>query len=228
VTRQGHIQSRAVILLLLAATHGLALWVIWNVRSPTIAEPESSTSVLFLMRDTSQNATRRVTATASKTANAPANFESLARRKPTRLSPGAPPANRGAGSSKELQVDQEPNTALSSIDWVQEAASAAADSLTRDAELSRQASSLTQWQSHVMPSANTRTAPEFSWDYAQTHRLESSTQGLVINLNDRCSILTSVYLMAVRGGCKLGELPVQGDLLVHMKDDREPREQAHH
>ena len=108
------------------------------------------------------------------------------------------------------------------IDWAKEAQIAADDLVRSDADAARRAAGLSQWKSHVMPAPIAAGAPQFSWDYAATHRLESSPHGLVVNLNDRCSLLISVSAMAVMGGCKLGELPVHGNLFMHMKDEPAP------
>jgi hypothetical protein len=124
------------------------------------------------------------------------------------------------GSRRLSDVQSEPPQAIapSPVDWAKEAERAVVDSLKRDEVASRQAAALSQWQLRVMPSPKAPATSGFSWDYAQTHRLESSAQGLLVNLSDRCSILISLYLMAVVGGCKIGPLPVHGDLFSHLGD----------
>ncbi len=129
-------------------------------------------------------------------------------------------ASQDAAASNDVQPDAVPNHAPS-IDWANEARIAADDRVRQDIESSRQAAALSEWQSRVMPSPRVPGANKFRWDYAATHRLESSALGLTVNLNDRCSLLISIYLMAVMGGCKIGEMPVHGDLFMHMKDDPE-------
>ena len=125
--------------------------------------------------------------------------------------------NQGAAAST-FQPDTGPKSGPS-IDWAKEAQIAADNRMREDAETSRQAMALTLWQSRLTPSSDVPQAPTFRWDHARTHRLESSALGLNVNLNDRCSVLISIYLMAIIGGCKIGELPVHGDLFMHMKDD---------
>jgi hypothetical protein len=136
-------------------------------------------------------------------------------------STGADHTNQDAVASSDVQPDAAPNPAPS-IDWVKAAQIAADNRVRRDAEAARQAGALSQWRSHVMPSPYAPERPGFRWDYAQTHRLESSALGLNINLNDRCSLLISLYMMMIMGGCKIGEMPVHGDLFMHMKDDPDP------
>ncbi|MEJ0007718.1 MAG: hypothetical protein WDM77_15465 [Steroidobacteraceae bacterium] len=136
-------------------------------------------------------------------------------------------ANQDAAASSDVQPDAVPNLAPS-IDWAKEARIAADDRARQDIERSRQAAALSEWQSHAMPSPGVPGANKFRWDYAETHRLESSALGLTVNLNDRCSLLISLYMMAIMGGCKIGELPVHGDLFMHMKDDPESSAPAGH
>jgi hypothetical protein len=136
-------------------------------------------------------------------------------------------ATRGAEANQTIQDAVVSNASQSdsaptpapSINWAGEAQIAADNQVRADVESSRQAAALSQWRSRVMPSSNEPEARQFRWDYARTHRLESSALGLNINLNDRCSVLISLYLVAIMGGCKIGELPVHGDLFTHMGDD---------
>jgi hypothetical protein len=138
----------------------------------------------------------------------------------------SPPQAGGAAASEPDKVPL-PRTAPVFIDWAKEAQITADEHVKSDADAARRAGALTQWKSHVMPSPTVPAAPTFSWDYAATHRLESSAQGLIINLNDRCLLLISLSIMAVIGGCKLGEIPARGDLFMHMRDDPAANAPAH-
>jgi hypothetical protein len=128
--------------------------------------------------------------------------------------------NQDAVAFNDVQSDAASNTGPP-IDWAKEAQIAADDRVRLDAETAPKAAALSQWRLHVMPSPNVPGGSKFRWDYARTHRLEATALGLNINLNDRCSLLISLYMMAIMGGCKIGELPVHGDLFMHMKDDPE-------
>jgi hypothetical protein len=58
--------------------------------------------------------------------------------------------------------------------------------------------------------------PEFGWDYAATHRVESLPGGgLLINLNDRCVLLLAPLPFAM---CGIGTQPANGELFEHMRD----------
>ncbi len=113
-------------------------------------------------------------------------------------------AKAGGPAASEPVIKQPPDTQPALIDWAQEAQISAANSLRSEA-------------SAVRPTTLPVT-PRFSWDDAASHRFESSAQGLTVNLNDRCSLLISLYLMAIMGGCKIGQLPAHGDLFSHMQD----------
>jgi hypothetical protein len=153
------------------------------------------------------------------TLSSTAPTERISQPKPARRTRRLPKPIEGSRTLSEILPDLLPDTAPPSpVDWAKEAERAAADSLEWDKETSRQAAALSQWQLHVMPAPRAPAASGFSWDHSRTHRLESSAQGLVVNLNDRCSILISLSLMAVLGGCKIGPLPVHGDLFTHMRD----------
>jgi hypothetical protein len=59
-------------------------------------------------------------------------------------------------------------------------------------------------------------APEFGWDQSKIHRVESLPGGgLVIHLNDRCSLTLSGFLIPM---CKLGRIDARGDLFDHIGD----------
>lgn len=154
--------------------------------------------------------------------------EQAPRAKP--LSQGAAKDSKSSVRKKQtvpspdaLSLNQSvPGTAPLFIDWAKEAEIAADDAVRRDAEAERQAAVFSQRRLPASPTPPPPAASGFSWDYARTHRLQSSAQGLVVNLNDRCSVLISIYFMAVMGGCKLGKLPVHGDLFLHMDDKPQP------
>lgn len=59
-------------------------------------------------------------------------------------------------------------------------------------------------------------APEFGWDQSRIHRVESlPAGGMVIHLNDRCSLTLSGLLIPM---CKLGKIEARGDLFDHIGD----------
>jgi hypothetical protein len=171
-------------------------------------------------REPSRDAPEQEISFATLSATTP--VERVSRPIPIRKVARARELIKGSGRLSDVQPEPPLAIAPSPVDWAQEADRAIADSLKQDEVASRQAAAFSPWQLRVMPSPKTPATSGFSWDYAHTHRLESSAQGLLVNLNDRCSILISVYLMAVIGGCKIGPLPVHGDLFAHMRDAPDP------
>jgi hypothetical protein len=64
--------------------------------------------------------------------------------------------------------------------------------------------------------------PEFGWDHARTHRVETiEGGGSMLWINDRCFIV--MYGVIPFPMCGTGKIPVRGDLFDHM---REPSAQA--
>jgi len=58
-------------------------------------------------------------------------------------------------------------------------------------------------------------APEFAWDYARTHRVESLPEGgIVINLSDNCVLVLNPFPLPF---CWPGKKPANGDLFKDMK-----------
>jgi hypothetical protein len=61
--------------------------------------------------------------------------------------------------------------------------------------------------------------PEFGWDRSHTHRVESlEGGGLLIHINDRCVVVLMPFPFPF---CGIGKIPVRGDLLDHMHDERQ-------
>jgi hypothetical protein len=66
------------------------------------------------------------------------------------------------------------------------------------------------------PQAGGDKGPEFGWDYAATHRIESLPEGgLLIHLNDNCVL---ILFPLPFGGCAIGTRKANGDLFKNMND----------
>jgi len=122
---------------------------------------------------------------------------------------------------------EEPASSLSvapraSVDWLAEAADAAARQAEISAQRKRQMRALEPDTRMFAPAPAMR--PGVAWDYAATHRVEP-VGGLttVIHLNDNCAIVMFIVIPFI-GGCALGKIPARGDLFEHMhdKNDAEP------
>jgi hypothetical protein len=201
---------RVVAFAAIIAAHWLVLWLFPSGYAPR--EPQE---------DVVSFATLTILEPITEQASQPAPLESENAMRAARVTERRRFSHEKASSTTVSEPERvlPSNTAPALTDWAKEAQIAADDSIKSDATASRQAGALTDWKSRVMPSPTVPAAPTFSWDYAATHRFESSALGLIVNLNDRCSLLISLSIMAVMGGCKLGQIPVRGDLFMHMKDE---------
>jgi hypothetical protein len=62
--------------------------------------------------------------------------------------------------------------------------------------------------------------PQFDWDYARTHRVESIPQGgVIIHLNDNCVLVLSPLPLAL---CSPFKHEANGELFKHMRDPDKP------
>lgn len=100
-----------------------------------------------------------------------------------------------------------------SVDWNAEAVRAAEDG----------ARGPVYTRSFGMPEAsdaNPKPRDEFGWSHARTHRVEPlSGGGFVLNITDRCAIVVVLIPMPF---CRIGTIPVRGDLFQHMHDPAQP------
>jgi hypothetical protein len=70
------------------------------------------------------------------------------------------------------------------------------------------------------PSSAPTKTPEFGWDYAATHRVESIPQGgLLLHLNENCVLVLSPLPFVE---CGIGTKKANGDLFEHMQDPSQP------
>ena len=62
--------------------------------------------------------------------------------------------------------------------------------------------------------------PQFDWDYARTHRVETLTEGgMVIHLNDNCVIVLTPFPFPL---CSPFKRKANGELFKHMHDPHKP------
>jgi hypothetical protein len=132
----------------------------------------------------------------------------------------APPlAARPPTTDDALQVATPPRSALD-IDWSAEAAVAA----QHQTELASAAGpkSLDDHHGRKPRAGLSSSGPDqFGWDYAATHRVETSQGVPIIHLGDRCVV--GFLLILPFFGCGFGgEIPVNGDLFKHLHD-HDPR-----
>jgi hypothetical protein len=130
-------------------------------------------------------------------------------------SSGKPPALEllRSPARKAPSAENPPAETPPAVDWVGEIAAQAARTTT---------STTRQFKDFGFPRSGepaSARAPEFGWDYAHTHRVESLPGGgIVINLNDNCVLLLFPLPFAA---CAVGKKPANWELF---KDMRTPRE----
>lgn len=107
--------------------------------------------------------------------------------------------------------DDENNAIHPSADWGSELTRAA-----RDAVSEKLAQKPRDFGFPHPSSAPVDKPPQFGWDYAATHRIESIPGGgLAVNLNDNCELILFPLPFI---GCAIGKKPANGDLFKHMRD----------
>jgi hypothetical protein len=109
-----------------------------------------------------------------------------------------------------------PSRAPTAPDWRREMQIAANSEIEAEERKRRKSSPLAPHDfSGVRPGSTDDSKRAFGWSHAATHRVEEiPTGGLLINLNDRCSIAWVVFPFPV---CKVGKIPARGDLFQPMK-----------
>ena len=133
--------------------------------------------------------------------------------------PAPPLATRPPQAGDVLEVTPAPRSPLD-IDWSAEAALTA----QHQTELASAAGPKSLDDHHGRkPRAglNSSGPDQFGWDYAATHRVETSQGVPIIHLGDRCVV--GFLLILPFFGCGFGgEIPVNGDLFKHIHD-HDPR-----
>lgn len=212
--------SRAAIFGAVVAAHLLVLHFLPDLRPPQeVSDREPSIAITFFPTQPQKplTATSRARQPDSRQQKATASSGQA----------GLPPrdrkqesANRAAlNSAASAAKPRAPPSGHPWIDWERQADAAVADRTERAAEAARRATALSRWRDHVMPAPWAPHGPQFRWDYAATHRFQTTPFGLVINITDRCEIIIT---LGIFGGCAIGHIPVYGDLFAHMDDPKEP------
>jgi hypothetical protein len=181
---------RLAIFFTLLAAHMLGVFYFARLRSPVPASSDNgfATTVFFLEIAAPRHALE-------VTKLRPRDLFARPRTDAT-PQPAAPP--------KTPVPSQQETTPPVAVDWAKEAERVAADSTAAEG------ANIGAAQAPVR-------RPQFAWDYAQTHRLESLPDGgLLLNLSDRCSIVLKFPMLL--GGCRIGKIESRGDLFAHMHD----------
>jgi hypothetical protein len=141
----------------------------------------------------------------------------------TRLKRAAPAESPAANVTPQPESPSNAITAPAAPDWRRELQIAANNEIEAQERKRHQPSPLAPHDfSGVQPGSTTDSKPRFGWNHAATHRIEEiPTGGLLININDRCVIAWVVFPLPF---CRIGKIPVRGDLFEHMQDPAPPGE----
>jgi hypothetical protein len=121
------------------------------------------------------------------------------------------PGREAADSLSLLAPPDETRDDSPNVDWNAELERAGKDHSLREPDPARRDFGFPH---HSAPAP--AKPPEFGWDYAATHRVESLPEGgLLINLNDRCVLLLAPLPFAF---CGIGTKKANGELFEHMQD----------
>jgi hypothetical protein len=135
-------------------------------------------------------------------------------------SPKRPTAAGAKSPGATVRPEPEPPPSAMTVpaapDWRREMQIAANNAIEAEESKRRQSSPLAPHDfSGVKPGSTDDTRRAFGWSHAATHRVEEiPTGGLIINVNDRCFIAWVVFPLAF---CRVGKIPVRGDLFQAMK-----------
>jgi hypothetical protein len=122
------------------------------------------------------------------------------------------PAQRPASASRvpgpPAPPEEQNNAIHAPIDWAAELKSAASNATAHDP-----AQTPKDFGFPHLPAAPAK-APQFAWDYAATHRVESIPEGgLLVHLDDNCVLVFFPFPFV---GCGIGKKPANGELFKNM------------
>jgi hypothetical protein len=205
--RSSRIPSRTTTLLVVAAAHGLVLWMIWRTDVPVVDEVETIASVLFFLPENSRTVQPPADARVSRAAaSTHAAAGSIARVQPQPLISLRPAGN----SSTAITV---PSASGAGVDWSTELSAAADSTLKKEKQARDQLGVFTRkFLVEADPRNPGRTTNRgFRWYEAGTHRIDTRGGIPVLHLNDRC-VLVAFIIPA----CAIGHIEIHGDLFENM------------
>ena len=147
----------------------------------------------------------------------PRPASSLKENPKSRIAESVAPGQRSKGKS-DLRPDVAPPSSENKdihppIDWASELTRTAQDAIPEEAvQKSR------EFGFPHRAAAPAGTPPQFGWDYAATHPIESEG-GLLVRLNDNCVLAFFPFPFA---GCAIGKRKANGHLFDHMHDPAQP------
>ena len=191
------LRRRARFLCTIAVVLGLHLTIIWllltTARQTTEETKSQALEIVFYPRPPPSIESKPTSRIA----------ENVAPRHRSKAN-AAPYADAGPQSSENNEMP-------APVDWASE--------LTRTARDAVPEESVQKSREFGFPHRSAAPAgnpPQFGWDYAATHRIESIPEGgLLVHLNDNCVLVLFPLPFA---GCAIGKRKANGHLFDHMHD----------
>jgi hypothetical protein len=183
--------SRSATLLLVAAAHGIVLWLIWRVRVPVEKQPDTFASVMFFLPQAKSQAA--ITAPRAVRANRASHSmpapQPLPAQSATAITLAATPAAR--------------------IDWSAQLAGTARAEVDREAKARKQLLAVTRSYALEIDPRDSGRAPAstFRWYEAGIHHIDTRGNLPVLVLNDHCALLMFIIPL-----CRIGHVEIHGDL----------------
>jgi hypothetical protein len=186
-------QARPLLVLsVVVGTHLAVVWVLTSFSQRLVKTQSGSLQLVWIPR--------------------PARPMTVPERETTTQRPkGGPPSHRADHTPAVRSIAAPPVEENNAIqpDWTHELQIEAKNSLANELAKKRHEFDF----AHAYPAAPKK-PPQFAWNYAATHRVESLPQGgMLIHLGNYCVLLLLPLPMI---GCAIGKPSATGDLFEHM------------
>jgi hypothetical protein len=195
-----HRERNAILFLLVCAIHAVFCWLLFASRRVVTFKTRARAFELLVLPST-----QAPVPTVSRTTQQSAVPRGV-NRPPPRV------VNLGKAAVPSIQsIETSPY-----VDWDAE--------LLRASRAAADAQSTTARKDFGFPmrSPTMRDCPQFDWDYARTHRVESFPEGgMIIHLNDNCVLVLNPFPFPL---CSPLKRKANGELFKHMRDPDKPGE----
>jgi hypothetical protein len=196
--------SRATTLAVVAAAHGLVLWIIWRGHSAPVDEAQTFNSVMFFFPDPARSRTAR---------------PSVRRMAPPAVRVGTRPvpvqSHPSVDSGTAITL---PTGPTAGVDWDAELTHAADSTLEKEKRAREQLGALTR-KFVAEPDPNNPgpvPAGRFRWYDAGIHHIDTRGSVPVLHLNGRCVLIAFII-----PACAIGHIEIHDDLFEDMAAEGE-------
>jgi hypothetical protein len=193
--------SRATTVIVLAAAHGLVLWLLCRLEMPRPPEVETFTSLLYW-------------APAPNSVGSPSNPQRPVAAVRARRPPAQDPEPAAeSGTAITLPAAPRPR-----IDWSAALSGSAAAELDRQTRAGAQLDAVTRKYARPTDPLNpgAAAARRFRWYDAGIHRIDTRGPIPALHLNDRCLLIAFII-----PACVIGHIEIHGDLFEGIAGSRD-------